>query len=330
MPRVVMVFTGGTISMRPDATAGGNVPVLDGAGILALAPAVAQIAEVEAIDWGLVPASHLSIDQILSIARLVDTQLHRPDVDGVVVVQGTDVIEETSFAFDLLLATDKTVVVTGAMRDASAPDFDGPRNLADAVRCAAAPELRANGVVVVLDGTVIAADRVVKKDPTALNTFQARDGEPLAQLVDDTIIRSAARRPRTVLPAIPDRAPYDVYLVTAVAGMDGTLVRGIAGSQPAGLVVAATGTGNTHPDLLAAASELIGEGTVVALTTRCATGTVVRLYAFPGGGATWQRAGAIMSGLDGPKTRIALALGLGARLDRAALGTLLREEPRSD
>src|SRR3954452_9093379 len=228
MPRVAIVFTGGTISMRPDSVAGGNVPVLDGTAILALAPDVARIADVEVTDWGLVPASHLRMEQILSIARLIDERVRRDDVDGVVVVQGTDSIEETSFAFDLLIRGDKTVVVTGAMRDAAAPDYDGPRNLADAVRCATAPELRGNGVVVVLNGTVIAADRVVKKDTTALNTFQARDGEPLAQLVDDTIIRSAARRPRTVLPAIPDRAPDDVYLVTAVAGMDGTLVRGIA------------------------------------------------------------------------------------------------------
>src|SRR3954463_5595844 len=122
MPRVVMVFTGGTISMRPDAAAGGNVPFLDGAGILALAPEVAQVADVEVIDWGRVPASYLRMDQILSIARAVAGELRRPDVEGVVGVQGTDVIEETAFAFDLLLQTDKTVVVTGAMRDASAPD----------------------------------------------------------------------------------------------------------------------------------------------------------------------------------------------------------------
>jgi L-asparaginase len=323
--RVVIVFTGGTISMRPDADAGGNVPVLDGAGILALAPAVAQIADVDVIDWGRIPASHLRLEQVLSIARLIDEQLRRDDVDGVVLVQGTDVIEETAFAFDLLLRTDKTVVVTGAMRDASAPDYDGPRNLADAVRCATAPELRGNGVVVVLDGTVIAADRATKKDTAALNTFQARDGEPLAQLVDSTIIPVSARRPRTVLPAIPESAPDDVYLVTAVGGMDGTLVRGIAASRPRGLVVAATGSGNTHPDLLAASAELMAEGTVVALTTRCATGVVVPLYAFPGGGATWQRAGAIMSSYDGPKTRIALALGIAAGLDRTELGPLLGE-----
>jgi L-asparaginase len=323
--RVAIVFTGGTISMRPDARAGGAVPALDGAGILALAPDVATLAEIEVIDWGRVSASHLTFAQILSIARILDEQLRRPDIDGVVVVQGTDAIEETAFAYDLLLTTDKTVVVTGAMRDASAADYDGPRNLADAVRCACAPELRGNGVLVVLDGTVIAADKVVKKDTTALNTFQPRDGEPLAQLVDSTIIPLAARRPRRVLPRIPEVAVEDVYLVTSAVGNDGALVRGIAPLRPRGLVVAAAGSGNTHPDLLAAATELMAQGTIVVETTRCATGTVVPLYAFPGGGVTWQRAGAILSSFDGPKSRVALSLGLAAGLDRAALAELLGE-----
>jgi L-asparaginase len=326
VPRVAIIFTGGTISMRPDPGAGGNVPALDGAAILALAPAVAEIADVEVIDWGMVPASHLKFGQMLSIARLVQEQVGRPEIDGVVVVQGTDVIEETAFAYDLLVGTDKPVVVTGAMRDSSATDFDGPRNIADAVRCASAAEMRGNGCIVVLDGTVIAADLVVKKDTTALNTFQPRDGEPLAQLVDSAIIPVAARRRRRVLPSIPNEAVEDVYLVTAVAGIDGALLRGIAASRPHGLVVDATGTGNTAPDLLVAAVELTAAGTMVALTTRCPTGTVRPLYAFPGGGVTWQRAGAILSIYDGPKTRVALALGLAAGLDRTALGALLGED----
>ncbi len=323
MTRIAIVFTGGTISMRPDAAAGGNIPVLDGAAILARAPEVATIADIEAIDWGMVPASHLRFAQILSIARVADDQLRRPDIDGVVVVQGTDSIEETSFAYYLLLATDKPVVITGAMRDSVAPDYDGSRNLADAVRCAAAPEMRGNGALVVMGRFAISADVVVKRDTTALDTFQAREGLPIARVVDGAVVQVSQRSPRRVLPRIPDAAVEDVYLVTAVAGMDGSLVRGIAPLRPRGLVVAATGTGNTHPDVLAAALELAADGTTVVLTTRCATGEVAPLYAFPGGGATWQRAGAILSGFDGPKSRVALALGLAAGLDRTALSALL-------
>ena len=194
MARVAIVFTGGTIATRPSAEAGGNVPVLDGAAILALAPNVARIADIEVVDWGMVPASHLRFSQMLSVARTVDELLRRPDIDGAVIVQGTDVMEETSFAYDLLLATDKPIVVTGAMRDSSAPDYDGSRNLADAVLCASSPEMRGSGAMVVLNGTVICADVVVKRDTLALDTFQPREGQPLARIVDGRIVPVAARR----------------------------------------------------------------------------------------------------------------------------------------
>jgi len=327
LTRIAIVFTGGTISMQPDLTAGGNRPVLDGAAILALAPRVAEVAEIDVVDWGLVPASHLRFGQIISIAATVAAQLARPEVDGAVVVQGTDVIEETAFAYDLLIDSDKPVAVTGAMRDSSSPDFDGPRNLEDAVRVAASPSIAGSGVCVVMAGLVLAADQAVKTHSTAMDTFQPREGGPIARVADDQVRVESARGPRRhVLLPEGAQAVDDVYLVTATVGMDGGLLRGLAGGPPRGVVVAASGSGNTHPDLLAAATELMESGTVVALTTRCAAGAVDPIYAFPGGGATWQRAGAILSALDGPKTRVALALALAAQMSADDIAQLLGEQ----
>lgn len=311
--------------MQPDPVAGGNRPTLDGAQILARAPQAARLAHLEAIDWGLVPASHLRFEQILDIARVIQAQLDRADIDGVVLVQGTDVLEETAFAFDLLVRSDKPVVVTGAMRDAASAEYDGPRNLADAVACAASADLRGQGVVVVLAGVVIAGDQAIKAHSTALDAFRSRDTPPLGAVGDGAvrIAQRASRSGRRDLPVIPVSAVEDVHLVTVVTGMDGAMIRGLAASEPRGLVVAATGSGNTHPDVLAAARELMAAGTTVCLTTRCAGGTVAPAYAFPGGGATWKQAGVLMSSLDGPKTRIALALGLAARLDTTELAELI-------
>jgi L-asparaginase len=322
-----MVFTGGTISMRPDPDAGGNTPVLGGAEILAMAPDLARIADIEPVDWGLVPASHLRFSQILEIARLLESQLARPEIDGAVVVQGTDSIEETAFAFDLLLPDDKPVVVTGAMRDASAADYDGPRNLADAVRCAVESRLAGRGVQVVLGGLIVPAAEVVKTHSTALDTFQPRDGPPTGRVAgEDVILEGGRATARRGLPRIPADPVENVPLVTVVTGMDGTLVRALAPLEPSGLVVAATGSGNTHPDLLAACVDLMAIGTVVCLTTRCPRGVVAPIYAFPGGGAAWRRAGALLSTLDGPKTRVALALGLACGLSRAELSSLVGGE----
>lgn len=314
--------------MEADPEAGGLRPVLDGAGILARAPGVHDIAELEAIDWGLVPASHLGFGKILELTRAIEVQQRRAAIDGVVVVQGTDTLEETAFAFDLLLRSDKPLVVTGAMRTPSSPEYDGARNLADAVACATSDELRGVGAVVVMGGLVIGADQAVKADSTAIDAFRARDGQPLGTVVEGRVVinggRSVAHRaPRARIATVPLAAVEDVYLVTAVTGLDGAIVRGLAALQPRGLVVAATGSGNTHPDLLAAAGELMATGTVVCLTTRCAGGTVDPIYAFLGGGATWQQAGALMSRFDGPKTRVALALALAAGWDAAAIGELI-------
>jgi len=314
LSKVAIVFTGGTISMQPDPVAGGNRPVLSGAEILARSPGVMEVADVEAIDWGLVPASQLRFEQIINIAHVVYDLLGRIDIDGVVVVQGTDSIEETAFAFDLMLPTDKPVAVTGAMRDASSPEYDGPRNLRDAVRFASGSDASGarelGGVSVVMNGAVIPASLAVKVHTTALDAFRPREDAPKSVRIM----------------VIPEVAVEDVFLVTVTVGMDGALIRGVAGLRPRGLVVAATGSGNTPVDVLAAARELADAGTLVCLTTRCAGGTVDPIYAFPGGGATWKQAGILMSNLDGPKSRVALAIGLAAGLDRAGIARVLAGE----
>ncbi|TME84341.1 MAG: hypothetical protein E6I45_01895 [Chloroflexi bacterium] len=99
MARVAVIFTGGTISMRADSEAGGNVPVLDGAAILAQTPGLAAVAEVVPIDRGLTPASHFTFSALIDLAGEIRQALEDGQTDGAVVVQGTDTIEETSFLF---------------------------------------------------------------------------------------------------------------------------------------------------------------------------------------------------------------------------------------
>jgi L-asparaginase len=325
--RVAVVFTGGTISMVRDPVAGGNIPALDGAALLSLTPGLEGIAELVAVDLGRTPASHFRFARLLEIAAEIRKAQEDPAIDGVVVVQGTDAIEETAFLWDLVLERPEPVVVTGAMRTSSDDDFDGPRNLRDAVRVAATPGMRGTGVSVVLAGSIEPADTVIKTHTSAFDTFKSLDAPRLGAVVDGTVViereRGARRHART------DRAVEDVTLVTATVGTDGRLLDAAAGFS-AGIVVAATGAGNTSADLLEAATRAIAGGVEVVLTTRCPSGAVSDAYAFPGGGATWARAGAIMAGhLSGPKCRVALALGLGAGLDHPGLAALLADPPRS-
>jgi L-asparaginase len=321
-----MLFTGGTISMVVDAAAGGKVPTLDGAAILARAPGIESIAELVTVDLGRTPASHFTFPKLFEIAGEIRRWQADPTIDGVVVVQGTDVIEEAAFLWDLVLDGGAPVIVTGAMRAASDPNDDGPENLRNAVRCAAAPELRGAGVLVVLDGTINPADAVTKTHSAALDTFQCLDTGPLGFVRNGRVTVERARGPRRHV--ITDRAADGVALLIAHVAMDGSLVDAAAALRPPAIVVEATGAGNTAASVVEAAARAMGQGIVVALATRCPAGAASDAYAFPGGGATWVRAGALLTGhLSGPKARIALAAGLGGGMDRAALAALLADPP---
>jgi L-asparaginase len=321
MERIAVVFTGGTISMGFDPVAGGNVPTLDGAAILARTPGLGSIAEIVPIDRGLTPASHFSFEDVLAIGRVVQRALDDASIAGVVVVQGTDTIEETSFAWDLVLRSPKPVVVTGAMRAPHEDGFDGPANLRDAVTAAASSELRDAGVVVALAGTLEPADDVTKLHTAAFTAFGSPNGGTLGQVVDGRVVLERPRGPRRAV--VTERADR-VHLVTAGIGSDGELIDAAVTAGADGIVVAATGAGNTSPGWLAAAERAMASGVVVALASRCPAGAVSTAYAFPGGGATWMRAGALRVGtLCAIKARVALALGLGGGLSSAGLAALL-------
>ena len=324
MARVAVIFTGGTISTVFDQAAGGYVPVLDGAAILARTPGLDGIAEVVPIDRGHMAASHFTFPQLFELAGVVRDALADPSIDGAVMVQGTDTIEETSFLWDLVLDGSKPVVVTGAMRPSDAPDFDGPANLRDAVRVAAGPEMRDAGVVVCLAGTIEAADDVQKSDTTALDTFRSPNWGSLGTVGANEVALTRSRGPRRHV-STPGAAER-VYLITVTVAADAALLDVAVAAGANGIVVAAIGSGNTDPSLLAAAGRAIAGGIPVALASRCAAGRATAAYAFPGGGATWIRAGALPVGhLCALKARVALALGLGAGLDRDGLLALLAD-----
>jgi L-asparaginase len=321
MARVAVIFTGGTISMRHEPGSTGNRPTMRGAELLDSVPGLADVADIEPIDWGLVPASHLSMAQVLEIGRILADQLARPGIDGAVVVQGTDVLEETAFAWDLLPLPSKPIVVVGAMRSASQEGYDGPENLRNAVAAAADPALAEQGVVVVMAGEIHGADDVRKTHTHAYATFQSPNHGRLGS-VADARVRLVRRRSPVRLPTIPERAASPVPLVTVAIDDTGAIDAAVA-RRPAGLVVAATGGGNTPVAYLDAARGLMEAGIPVALTTRCPSGSVRPGYGFPGGSSAWWDAGAVFTGtLDGLKARMLLSLGISAGLSSGALGAM--------
>jgi L-asparaginase len=214
--------------------------------------------------------------------------------------------------------------VTGAMRAPHEDGYDGPANLRAAVAIAASPAARGIGVGVSLAGTLEAADDVQKTHTTAFTAFASPNHGSLGRVVEGQLVMDRARGPRRVVPT--HRMSDRVHLVTAGIGTDGALLRAAIAAGADGLVVAATGSGNTAPGLLAAATDAMMAGIPVVLASRCAAGAVGTAYAFPGGGARWVAAGAIPAGqLCAIKARVALAAGLGAGLSSDGLARLLAD-----
>jgi L-asparaginase len=315
---ISLIFTGGTISMTVDPETGAASPSLAGDALLA---AIAdELPPTRTIDWGKLPASHFRMSHVLEIARLVQREADDPEVDGVVVVQGTDSLDETAFAWDLLVQTEVPVIVVGAMRNASQPGFDGPQNLRDAILAAADPRLRGLGVLVAMSGQLLGADDVTKTHTTAYATFQSPNHGPLGHVGADGV-HLARRRTPARLGSIPVAADARVALVTAALSLHDDDIPGP--DHAAGFVVAAMGAGNTDARILAAAREWMAAGRPVVLASRCASGAVTSGYGFEGGSSTWRAAGALYAGTLTPlKARVLLILALACGLTPGELAAV--------
>lgn len=144
-PTVQFIATGGTIAMKIDPVKKAPVPAISGDDLLATVPEVAEFANIEVDNLSNVPSDYMDPPRWIELSKAVNTALERPEVSGVIVSHGTDTLEETAFWLDLTVESDKPVVVIGAQRNASSSDFDGPRNLLNAVRIAVDDQAKGKG-----------------------------------------------------------------------------------------------------------------------------------------------------------------------------------------
>jgi L-asparaginase len=321
-PRVVALFTGGTISMRVDERQGGAVPSLSAEEILAAARGIEEVADVRAEQWGRFPGPHMNVERQWELrARLLQV-LAEPDVDGVVLTHGTDTLEETAYLIARSVPTDKPVVFTGAMRAASDLGWDGPQNLIDAVRVAAAPEAVGMGTMVVMGGRVFAGLEDTKSHTHQLDAFEAPGLGPIGVIDEDQVIfrRRVIGTPPLLVPAAP-ATPVDI--VSTWAGADARLLDASLATGARGVVVAAMGRGNVPPEVVPGIERWVAAGRPVVIASRAGRGRVGTTYAYPGGGRKLSEIGAIFAGARRPaQARVELMLGLGAGMDLDALRAL--------
>lgn len=324
LPHVAVITTGGTIDSlgadRLDLAAyletGRRLE--PGALLASVAPELRAIARVTEIAAERVAAHALTDAHLARLVGLVRTALERDGADGVVVTHGTNTLEETAWLLHLVVATEAPIVVTGAMRPASALSGDGPLNLVEAVRVAASPAACGLGVLVVMDDTVHGARDVTKTNTLRVDAFASPMAGPIGRVDGDGRVVIASRPAR----GITLRGAYAgldleqlprVDVVASHQGADGVLVDAAVAAGGRGIVSAATGDGYPTPSQVEALERAAAAGVVVVQSTRVGSGRVPPLPALLARG--WIAADDLVPW----KARILLRLALAAGEDLTAI-----------
>jgi L-asparaginase len=323
----VAVFSlGGTIASTnaPGSDGGGVAPRLGASELVSAVPQLQAAAELEAVAFRQSASGDLTLGDIAALAGEI-TARFQAGATGAVVTQGTDTIEETSFALDLLVSGARPVVVTGAMRNPTLAGADGPANLLAAVQVAASPRAEGLGALVVLNDEIHAARFVRKTHASSPSTFRSVSTGPLGWVVEGRpqIAFRPAALPKVSLPV---RGVPAVALLKMCLGDDGRLVEQVESLGYAGLVVEAFGGGHV-PGQLVPVLESLASRIPVVLASRTGGGELLReTYEFPGSERDLLARGLVPAGfLDGLKARVLLSLLLAQDVDAAGVRTAFEE-----
>lgn len=328
LPRVHMVATGGTISNRDGAR-------LTAEELAASMPGLERHATLTHEQFANVASTELTLDQWVQLSKRV-TALFRDDAGlaGIVVTSGTDTLEETAFFLHLTVRDPRPVVLVGSMRNPSTLGYEGPANLLEAIRVAAAPASRGMGTLVVLNDEINSARDVTKTDALRLQTFQSRTHGLLGIVDSDRVVFF-----RQLLQRHTTRSEFDIAGGTALPRVDvlmtyqgapGDLIRAAVDAGAKGLVIASAGAGSlsgTQADGLAYAAE---RGVFTAISTRTGAG---RVAAFDGPlpenlpPAIARRAAFMVNAEDHTpvKARVLLMLALLRSQDRGEIQRMFKE-----
>ncbi len=307
-PVVVLIATGGTIAMKIDPVKHAPVPAISGEDLLATVPEVSKYATVEVKNASNVPSDYMDPARWTALTREVTAALARPEVWGVIISHGTDTLEETAYWLDLTVDSEKPVVLIGAQRNASEPDFDGPRNLLNAVRIAVDPQSKGKGAMLAMNSQINAVREVTKTHTSSVETFKSGDFGFLGEVDFDRVVywRSPLRRQHVAIKT--GSMPY-VEIIPMYGGADGYLIKAALEHGARGLVIQGLGWGNVNQPMFAAIKDAIAKAVPVVITSRVPNGRVLPNYGWEGGGKTLVEAGAVMGDdLSPQKARILLML----------------------
>ncbi|MGM7721891.1 asparaginase [Metabacillus sp. Hm71] len=316
MKNILLIHTGGTISMKEDETTGEvkpgeKNPIVD---------LIKDVPDINIISTELfyLPSPHITPKEMLQIKTYIEEMMEKQTLDGIVITHGTDTLEETAFFLDVTLSLPIPIVITGAMRSSNELGADGLYNLLSALKVATSTNAKDMGVLVVMNDEIHTAKNVTKTHTSNIATFQSPQYGPIG-----IVNRGGAffhHKPVINQPLHVAALNKNVLLLKAFAGMDDTLLQTIGNHQLDGLVIEALGQGNLPPMMLPSLKKLLNKGVPIVLVSRCFNGIVQDVYGYEGGGRQLKELGMIFSnGLNGQKARLKLMIALETTTDRKKL-----------
>jgi L-asparaginase len=314
--QVAVASLGGTITMTPASAGAAVTPTLQAADLVGAVPGLDDVAELTAVTLRTVPGAWLTPPDVVAVGEWARGEVTDRGADGVVVVQGTDTIEETAYLLGLHWDRPQPLVVTGAMRAPTAAGADGPANLLAAAVVAADPGARERGALVVLNDDVHAAARVRKTDSVAMHAFSSGSFGPVGRVHERRVTFAGPPHRWPALPAPWPGSDPRVALLETHLGDRGDLLRLVDDAGYDGIVLAGFGAGHVSAALAEAVGDVAARCPVV-LATRTGGGPVLSgTYGFVGSEQDLLARGVVPAGwLDARKARLLLWALLAGGLD---------------
>jgi L-asparaginase len=308
MKKIVVIHTGGTISMHVHSESGAVVTG-DSNPLTAEIDKLMEYADIHEIEAFNFPSPHITPKEMLAIKEIIEQQIAGKEVEGFVITHGTDTLEETAYFLDLTIKSDIPIILTGAMRSSNEIGSDGVYNLLSAVRVASAPDAFGKGVLVVMNDEIHTAQNVTKTSTSNVSTFQSPQYGPIGLITKPGVHfhHTPIRRDTFELKTISKR----VALLKVYAGMEEDLLMHVANAGYDGVVLEGLGQGNVPPSIVPGIQQLIKQHIPVVLVSRCYNGIAQPVYGYEGGGKMLEEMGVLFAhGLSGQKARIKLLIGL--------------------
>lgn len=308
--KVAVFITGGTILCAFDADSGKVTPTYRGQDLIDCIPEIREEYDLDVVELFHIPGSELTLQHGLMLAEKVKEKLNDQKIEGAVVVQGTDTIDEMSYLFNLLIDTSKPIVFTGSMKSFHDLYSDVKGNLIGAIRVAGNEQAKGRGTMVFFNEMIFSAADINKANANRVDAFQSFFG-PIGIMNKSKV--EFSRIPEKEEKYNITEAKARVEILKVYSGMSSYLLESAIAEGVDGIVLEAYGSGNIPSYIVPSVKEALERGIYVIVTTRCFSGTALGEYNYEGGGKQLESMNVMFGGsLSSQKARIKLIVLLAA------------------